>query len=210
MKVYDKMLQGSEEWFNVRKGRATASQFKQILTPTGKPSKSAQGYMRRLARECVLEDPHEFIGNKYTEWGNDHEKFAREDFEKFIGVKVHEVGFCIRADGSPIGCSPDGLMKGYGSWYKGFECKCPSVDKHVDYVMAGVLPGEYKMQIHGSMAVTGLDSWYFMSYFPVLNPLIIEVKRDEFTDLVSDALDQFVIDYATERELVLKAIIPTI
>jgi predicted phage-related endonuclease len=211
MKVYEKMTQGSDEWFNARKGRATASQFSQILTPTGKPSKSAKGYMRRLARECVLDDPQEFAGNKFTEWGLDHEEFARNEFEQITGMIVHEVGFCNREDGSPVGCSPDGLIKSIATakWLKGMEIKCPSVDKHVEYVMAGDLPSAYKLQVHGSMAVTGLDSWYFMSYFPSLNPLIIEVKRDSFTELVSDALDDFIIEYKVERELVLKAITPT-
>ena len=45
-----------------------------------------------------------------------------------------------------------------------------------------------------------------MSYFPGLAPLIIMVERDEFTETVKDAQDDFLIDYARERENVLSKI----
>ena len=209
MIISENVEQGSEQWFNLRKGRATASQFKKILTPTGKKSASAKGYMRVLARECICADPMEFFGNKYTEWGNEHEPDARDLFETETGLKVHEVGFVNRADDAPVGCSPDGLiMDDAGNYVGGLEIKCPQVDTHVGYLLDGELPSDYKMQVHGSMAVTGLPYWYFMSYFPGLNPLIIKVERDAFTDTVSTALDDFVIEYAAERERVLAAILP--
>ncbi|MGE9267760.1 MAG: lambda exonuclease family protein, partial [Verrucomicrobiales bacterium] len=172
-------------------------------------SKQSIRYMRRLARECVCDDPMEFMGNKYTDWGNEQEPAARALFQKKKGIPVTEVGFVGRGDGAPIGCSPDGLIAdANGNWLGGLEIKCPQVDTHVDYLLEGVLPTDYKLQVHGSMAVTGLPYWYFMSYFPGLNPLIIKVERDSFTETVSEALDQFVTDYAPERERVLAAILP--
>lgn len=210
MIIAEKLIQGSEAWFAIRKGRATASLFKNILTPTGKASASAIKYMRKLTRECVCADPMEFAGNKFTDWGNEHEPHARDMFRERTSLDVVEVGFVNRADEAPIGCSPDGLIiDSNGNYIAGLEIKCPQVDTHIDYLLTGELPPEYKLQVHGSMAVTGLDSWWFMSYFPGLNPFIIEVKRDEFTGKVSDALDQFVIDYAAEREAVLNAILPS-
>ena len=209
MKIHDKVEQGTEEWLQLRKGRATASEFSKILTPGGKMSKSAVGYMRKLARECVVDDPMAFEGNKFTDWGNKHEPEARDLFRQVMDLDVVEVGFCTRHD-LLVGCSPDGLIHdGDGTWIGGLEIKCPTVDKHVDYKMEGILPDEYKMQVHGSMAVTGLPWWYFMSYFPGLEPLIIKVERNEFTESVSDALDQFVIDYKAERERVFDAILPS-
>lgn len=207
MKIWN-YPQQSEAWFNARKGRATASNFDKILTPTGRLSKSALGYMRKLARECVVDDPMEFEGNKYTEWGNTNEPLARADFARLTGFTVEEVGFCTRADGAPIGCSPDGLIKEGDSYIAGLEIKCPQVDTHVEYVLEGKLPDKYKLQVHGSMAVTGLDKWWFFSWFPQLNPLLICVPRDEFTEQVTDALNQFVIDYCEERKRVLAAIMP--
>jgi len=209
MIIHENLIQGSEEWFQKRKGRATASQAKMILTPTGRLSASRIKYIWRLAAECVVDDPLEFAGNKYTDWGNDHEAEARALFEKLRRLTVHEVGFCTREDGV-IGFSPDGLIKDSdgidGAWEGGLEIKCPSRDKHVEYVMAGELPSEYKLQVHWSLAASGLNSWWFMSYFPGLAPLIIMVERDEFTETVKDAQDDFLIDYARERENVLSKI----
>lgn len=209
MIIHEDLIQGSEEWFQVRKGRATASQAKLVLTPTGKLSASRIKYCWKLAAECVVDDPMEFMGNKFTEWGNDHEPEARSLFEESRGINVHEVGFCTREDGV-IGFSPDGLIKDNdginGKWAGGLEIKCPSRDKHVEYVMSGGLPDEYKLQVHWSLAASGLNYWWFMSYFPGLNPFIIMVERDSFTETVKQAQDDFLIDYARERSLVLSQI----
>jgi len=211
MIVHKDIIQGSEEWEQIRLGRATASQASNILTPTGKLSTSRFKYARKLARECRLSDPMEFQGNKFTDWGNEHESEARELFQEKTGLDVMEVGFCTRQDGI-IGCSPDGLiglvadMFGEPHYEEGLEIKCPQVDKHVEYLLGGELPSEYKMQVHWSMATTGLNAWWFMSYFPETNPLIIKVERDEFTEKVSAAMDDFIIDYKEQRELVLNAL----
>lgn len=208
MIVAEKMEQGSEEWLQIRKGRATASEFKNILTPTGLLSKSSQGYIRKLVRECVCDDPMIFMGNKYTEWGHEKEAEARVVFSKIMSLDVIEVGFVGRADKAPIGCSPDGLIVDFDEYKGGVEIKCPQVDKHVEYLLEGNLPDEYKLQVHGSMAVTGLPFWYFMSYFPGLKPLILKIERDEFTDKVTAALNDFVIRYAEQRQGILDAILP--
>ena len=208
MIISEKLIQGSEEWFQIRKGRATASEFDKILTPTGLLSKSSQKYMQKLVRECVCDDPMVFMGNKYTEWGHEMEDKARQHFAKVMNLKVKEVGFITRSDAAPIGCSPDGMIMNGKEYIGGLEIKCPQVDKHVDHLMGGFMPDEYKLQVHGSMAVTGLPYWYFMSYFPGLKPLILKIERDEFTNKVTEALNEFVIRYADQRQGILDAILP--
>lgn len=204
----DKFPQGSAEWLQARKGRATASEAKNILTPTGKLSKAATGYMRKLARECVLDDPMAFQGNKFTEWGHEFESEARMMFAEHTGFDVSETGLCVNKDNLILACSPDGLIFENGEITAGLEIKCPSVDTHVDYVMEGVLPSEYAVQVHWSMMVTGLKQWYFMSYFPGLNPLILRVEYDDFTEKLKEAAEQFCIQYTAEKERVFQAIIP--
>lgn len=206
MIVHDDIKQGSEAWEQIRLGRATASQASNILTPTGKLSTSRIKYARKLARECRVSDPMVFAGNKFTDWGNDHENEARELFESMMGYTVTEVGFITRDD-KIIGCSPDGLiMDEDGKYNMGLEIKCPQVDKHTEYLMEGVLPKEYKLQVHWSMAVTGIKTWWFMSYFPETNPLIIKVQADEFTELVSRAQDDFIPEYREVAEQVKEAL----
>ena len=206
MIIAQQVEQGSEAWHELRKGRATASEADKIITSTGKVSTQRLGYMRKLARECIANDPHEWTGNKYTDWGNATEAEAREYFARHTGLEVDQVGFCNRADRAPIGCSPDGLIQSNGEYVAGLELKCPQVDTHVGYLLEGTLPTAYKVQVHWSMATTGLRKWWFLSYFPGLKPLSMLVDWDEFTDQVRDAQDLFVIDYAAERQRVLEAI----
>jgi hypothetical protein len=71
-------------------------------------------------------------------------------------------------------CSPDGLLSDAG-----FEQKNPMLKTHVKYLLAGTLPTEYFQQVHGSMWVCGFDSWWFMSNYPGMPPLILEVRCDE-------------------------------
>ena len=211
MKVYEDLIQGTDEWLELRKGKATASEFSRIITPKdGKISKSAVGYMQEMATESIIANPMGFAGSKATDWGHDHEGEARAHFEINTGLITQEVGFCI-SDFSPfVANSPDALIIGDdGEYNSGLEIKCPfNVNNHVSYLLAGEVPAKYKLQVHGSMVVAGFDNWHFMSYFPGLKPLIIKVERDEFTEKVEAALKAFAIEYAEKRPQIIKAITP--
>lgn len=135
------------------------------------------------------------------------EPYAREAFEEITGMAVEEVGFCAWNHGK-VSASPDGRISGENV---GWETKAPDPHTHAKYLLEGTLPEEYAPQIHGSMAVTGADLWWFMSYCPRwrwredlkqieilkggLPPLIIEVKRDEMTERYIDGF------YAFQRDL---------
>ena len=109
------------------------------------------------------------------------------------------MGFCTRDD-EVVGCSPDSLViDADGSYVAGLEIKCPMAKHHAAYLIEGSLPDAYKAQVHGSMAVTGLTSWWFMSYCEGLAPFILKVDANGYTDQVSEALDKFVIFYAAHR-----------
>lgn len=193
MKIYH-LEQGSEDWLNVRKGRPTASGFDAIVTATGKPSTQAKGYIRELIAECFCPDFKNWFGNQMTERGKEVEAEARQAFIDATGMPVEQVGFVLADDGV-CGCSPDSLIKESNAYVAGLEIKCPAPKTHVGYVLDGVLPDEYKQQVHGSMVVTGLNQWHFWSYFPGLQPFHIIVKRDEYTEKVAKSLESFVADY---------------
>jgi len=88
----------------------------------------------------------------------------------------------------------------------GLEIKCPLVDTHVDYLLDGELPAKYRPQVHFSMAITGICTWYFMSFFPDLKPLILPVQWDEYTDKIKTAALAFAAEYEIEMPKILKAI----
>lgn len=210
MIVNEIVMQGSEAWFAMRKGRPTASRFKDIITPkTGKLSAKAESYMAELVGECFCPNFEGFMGNDATEHGNEFEPIARRDFEERTGINVETVGFVTRDD-EIIGCSPDGLIRdAAGEWTEGLEIKCPFHPKtQVSYLLAGELPDIYRPQVHGSMAVTGLDRWHFYSYHPNMAPLHVVVERDDYTEKVSAALDEFLVAYQEFRSRAVPAVRP--
>ena len=117
---------------------------------------------------------------------------ARSAFEEYQNIATEEVGFVLRRD-KQIGCSPDGLIRGSnGEYVAGLEIKCPLPHNHSDICWSGVLPTKYKPQVHASMAITGLRSWWFMSYCPGVQPLVVKATWDAYTDLVKSELDHFI------------------
>jgi predicted phage-related endonuclease len=203
MKIHKGFLQGSEEWFALRRGRATASQFSRIITPAkAEFSKQAAGYMRDLLVECFAPDYARFLGNKWTDRGTEMEPEARKAFETHTGLTTEQVAFVTSERWQHVvGCSPDSLIRdAAGEYVAGLEIKCPSPFTHAEYIEAGTLPDEYKAQVHGGMAVTGLKRWHFFSHFPGLAPLHIIVERDDYTAKLTDALDRFIVEYGAYRE----------
>ncbi|MGC4017520.1 MAG: YqaJ viral recombinase family protein [Luteolibacter sp.] len=201
--IWDGVVQQSEEWFRIRAGRPTASNFDKIITATGKYSSQWDAFAISLTAETVCRDPWEWTGNRHTDRGNEYEPAAREAFAAHLGMPVCQVGFVTRADGI-VGCSPDAFVLGADDLpVAGAEIKCPGRDKHAQHLVANALPAEHLQQVHGSMAVTGLDTWHFVSYFPGLPLLVVKVTRDGYTAKVADALDRFLIYYDKRRKEVL-------
>lgn len=198
MKIWD-LPQQSEDWFRARAGRITASSLSRIITPSGKDSSQWEDYAIELCAECIRWDEIKFEGNMHTDRGNELEPEARETFERIIGMQAHQVGFCTRED-EVVGCSPDSLIQKDGNWIAGLEIKCPLAKNHCKYLLSKELPAQYMAQVHGSMAITGLDYWYFMSYCRWLPEFIIRVERDDYTETVRSAIDRFIIYYQQKRE----------
>lgn len=110
------------------------------------------------------------------------EHLARRHYEVITYCKVTEVGLCVHDSGG-FGCSPDGIIYGLDPIEsRGLEIKCPIPETHMEYLDAGTLPDQYRPQVHGSMAVTGLRRWDFMSFCPGLPPLLLSVEGNDYTD----------------------------
>lgn len=202
-RIISGLEQQSEDWFIARAGRPTASQASRIFTPTGKDA-SAQSW-KNYAIELAMEREYpahmegDFFGNKHTDRGNDMEPHAIKAFEDKTGMSVENVGFVLRSD-KIVGCSPDGLIKNDGEWSAGLEAKSPLAKNHGLYAMEGGLPAQYRPQVHFSMAVTGLKSWFFVSYLHDRDPYIYKQDWDDYTTGLADALDRFVIYYSEIRK----------
>jgi putative phage-type endonuclease len=207
VKILNDFSQGSEEWNQARRWRATASHASEVITPAkGELSKSAQKYIFSLIAECG------WSGDEIPEFqtyamkrGSEMEPIAREAFEAETGLKVSEVGLCV-ADDNICACSPDGLILDAGNPVSGVEIKCPLKETHAEYVLNGVLPDAYKSQIHWSLAVTGLDTWHFWSFHPCYKPLHLVVQRDAFTTKVEAAMVEFMKLYRESHAKAVKSL----
>jgi hypothetical protein len=153
--------QGEADWFECRKGIATASKFKDVLAKG--EGKTRTKYMRVLAGEILTGTPHESYSNAAMERGKEQEPDARKLYEMIHDVEVVEVGFIRRGD---IGCSPDGLIGEDG----GFEVKSKAADIQIEILESGAMPSEHVAQVQGSLLVSGRQWWDFMTYCPGLPP----------------------------------------
>ena len=111
------LQQGSDDWFNARVGRVTASNVGALLGLS--PFRKRQDVMRSMVREWhgALS---EFVGNVATEYGSMNEHLARTDYQLKTGNIVNATGF--HAYELWLGASPDGFIDdGRGI----IEIKCP-------------------------------------------------------------------------------------
>ena len=170
--------QGSEAWFAERCGRITATRIKAMMS--GESTKGYQDLIADLAGEIITGEVEETYSNAVMERGTELEPFARKEYEQIFDVKVRETGFILSEKYTEwLGVSPDGLTDG------GLEIKCPLRKTHLSYIEKNALPNEYKWQVQGSLFVSGLPYWDFMSYYPNMKPFILRVYPDEkmFTDM---------------------------
>jgi hypothetical protein len=167
------MPQGSEEWFNIRLGKVTASNFG---TAIAKPGSTRTLYMRRLIAERLTGEPQVTYKNGNMERGTELEPSAREYYAVLNDCLIKEIGFIeVNED---VGVSPDGLIGDEG----GVEIKCPLPSTHIDYILGDREIAVYRPQVQGCMWATGRKWIDFVSYCPEVKrrPIWIHrVMRDE-------------------------------
>jgi len=186
MKVID-CIQQTPEWYMHRKGIPTSSGFCNIITSTGLLSKSLDKYISMLITESKCNAPATWIGNEHTERGNMLEPDARDAYSFMHDCEIEQVGFCLTDDGR-FGCSPDGFIDNRKG---GIEIKCPKMEIHIEYVMKNRLPPAYAVQVHGCMFVTGCEYWDFVSYAEGCELFVLRIERNDFTEKLGNALDEF-------------------
>lgn len=192
--------QGSPEWFAVRLGIPTASEFSKIITATGKASAQANDYMLTLVAERMLgHEVEKWQGNMWTERGKELEQEAADYYELTTGTELQKVGF-VTNDAGTAGCSPDRLVGDDGL----LEVKCPAAHTHLKYMMDKKLDTAYMPQLQGQLFVTGRQWVDIISYYPELKPVIIRVARnEEYISTLQKLLEDFSAEIkATESRLI--------
>jgi len=168
--------QGSDSWFQEKLGKPSASNISKILTTDGKPSKQREGYLYELAAQIITGKYEEIYKNPAMEQGNEREQESRNYLEVVLGVNIKKTGVIYKDEKKLFLCSPDGIAENESF---GAELKNPLGKTQVKYLLDGTLPSEYFGQVQMSLYVTGLPYWWFLSYVPLMNPLMIKVEPDK-------------------------------
>ena len=185
--------QGTPEWRGIKAGVASPSNFDRLITASMKPSSQADDYYYDLMSEWILGSCKELPPNLYwVNRGTELEPQARMAFEIVHG-DVHQVGFAFKDKKKLIGCSPDGFL----GKQAGLEIKVPDPLNHMAYYLRDECPKKYLPQVQGSMWITGLKQWYFVSWNPGYPPLITLVEADPQWH---QAFDRIVLPFARRLE----------
>lgn len=196
MKIHD-IEQRSPEWYALRAGLPTASEFSKIVTSKGEESKSLGGYARTLAAEKYAGKPvDEFSATAYMERGREMEAQAIAFYEFMKDQTVTPVGF-VTDDSRTEGCSPDGMVGDAGL----VEIKCLKASNHVETVQYfekhGRCPTDYVQQTQGQLMICGRAWCDLIFYHPDL-PLL--VTRQEPDAAFQSALRKGLMQIRAERD----------
>lgn len=205
MKLH-RVEQGSVEWYRLRLGKPTSSNFHKIVTPKGEPSKQAVKYLYRLIAERLLnetmDDEIGFV--KWVAQGKEEEPYAVKQFEFVNDVQLEPGGFVTTNDGR-IGASPDRIFKNHR---ESLEIKSPAPWTQLQYLLEG--PDDaYIAQTQGHLLVGDeFEALHFYSYNARTPPFHKLILRDNhYQAVLASALAKFcdILDTQTERARTLGA-----
>jgi len=167
--------QGSDEWFEVRRGIPTASNFSYVLASgkDGETSKSRQTYLYKKAAEIITgKPPVESFSNEHMERGHVLEPDARRLYAFMTDTDPQQVGF-IR--NGRTGCSPDALIGENGV----LEIKTKLPHLMIETMLKGEFPAVHKAQCQGELWITEREWIDLVVYWPDFPAIIMRATRDE-------------------------------
>ena len=171
MKYYYEVEQRSDEWFQAKIGKMSASNADTILAN----GKGLETYIYSLMAEYYSKGEKEHYTNADIERGILLEPEAKIEFEFYTGLEVREVGYVELNE--YILASPDGLIGDDGL----IEIKCPNDSIYFKLLLSNNIKPEYIAQMQMQMYVTDRQYCYFVSYNPNFEKslYIKKINRDE-------------------------------
>ena len=157
------IIQGSEAWFDLKRGKVSASHIVDIMPGVkGKYMASRKNYISQLVCEILTGTTEETFTSGAMAWGIETEPLARTAYEILTGEWVNEVPFIDHIEIDRCGCSPDGLVGKKG----GLEIKCPNTATHIDTLLHETVKRDYIFQMQHCMSCTDRKWWDFVSFDP--------------------------------------------
>ena len=185
MKIYN-FDQRTEDWYNIRKGKMTASNASIIATN----GKGLETYIYSLMADYYSNAEQEHYVNADMQRGIDLEPEAKIEFQFYTGLDVQEVGFVELNE--YVGVSPDGLVGDDGL----IEVKCPKDDIYFRLLLNGNIKPEYIAQMQMQMLVTKRKHCYFVSYNSNFEKTLFIKKIDRDEEMIAKI--QAGLDYGTK------------
>ena len=174
------IAQQSDEWFEARLGRITASRVTDVMAKGrgGAPSATRKNYMMQLLCERLSGTREETFQSPAMSRGNELEPLARFAYELNTGRAVAEAPFVLHPTIANFGASPDGIVGSSGL----LEIKSPNTAQHVAVIQSGKHDPQYEWQMLAQMSCTGRDWVDFVSYDdrmpPPLDYVCYRFERD--------------------------------
>jgi hypothetical protein len=183
IEIFDSIAQNSPEWFEIRKGIPTASQFKAILAKG--EGKMRYSYMRKLATEIITGQPSEEFKRPELARGHAMEAEARNFYSFLTDAEPQLVGFVRNGQ---KGASPDAFIGADGL----LEIKTQRGDLLVDTIFKGEFPSEHVAQVQGQLWVTEREFCDLVVYWPGMPTFIRRAYRDShYIHTLSQAVGTF-------------------
>jgi hypothetical protein len=166
--------QGSPEWFAVRAGIPTASEFSTVMASGkgGGESKTRKTYMLKLAGERLTGKPMENFSGGAMKRGKELEAEARDLYAFLTDAEPEQVGFITNG---PMGCSPDSLLSTNGL----LEIKTEAPHLLIGSLDRNDFPPDHKAQCQGQLMVAEREWLDLAIYYPGLPLITHRTYRDE-------------------------------
>lgn len=168
--------QGSPEWFLIRQGIPTASEFSRLLTPASRQFPAgAHKYAQEKVAEMITGQSQ---GSDYVSddmlMGQITEQEAADSYEFTNDVKTEKVGF-VTDDLGHYGASPDRYVGKWGI----VEIKRKNPTDMVKFLIERKIDKAHVPQIQGTLLTTGRLWCDWHLYHPDMPRLTIRTWRNE-------------------------------
>lgn len=152
--------QRSDEWFNERLGKFTASETYKLMGIKGL-GETGKTYAFEKAVEELFGETEESFQSYDMQRGTELEPLAFKKFKELKEMKflsVENCGFFNECDHS--GASPDGLVSDNSV----LEIKCPRANTFFKLVLSNEIDKKYFYQMQKQMKATNREKAYFFNY----------------------------------------------
>ena len=169
--------QRTDEWFQARRGKLTASNLASLLGLVRWCSRQ-EAYDRVLGAEKAARQPENYNSNKACDWGVTHERDGVLSYMTKTGNLVNMTGLHVHKDIPWLAGSPDGFVGTEGL----IEVKCPYWRKKDGSARLHTqVPVYYYLQINALLEITEREWCDYVCWVPDEGTAVFRVMRDRET-----------------------------